>query len=799
MQRYGSIGQNGVIYMDDRTLKRLEYNKILERLAGFAGSPLAREKALEIVPVSDSAQIKVWQSETTEGRELMRLEPAAEMGGWYDVREEAGQAGRGGMLEPEELLAVGSTIGAARRLKKFFQERAERYPLLSAIAGEIGAFGDLDQRIGAAIMPGGEVADTASVALGQIRRHLANAQNQVRSRLDGFIRSAACQKYLQDPIVTIRENRYVIPVKQEYRAQVPGIVHDQSASGSTLFIEPMSVVEANNKVRRLQAAEKQEITKILANLSASVGAVAGDLLASLDAMGRIDLIMAKARYSISLNAWEPAIIDGSRLNIKEGRHPLLEGEVVPVSINLGQDFDTLVITGPNTGGKTVVLKTVGLLVLMAQSGLHIPAGEGTSLGIFSEVYADIGDEQSIEQSLSTFSSHMTNIVDILRKAGPGKLVLLDELGAGTDPAEGSALAQAILDYLHSMGAKTVATTHYSELKNFAFSSLRVENASVEFDAVTLRPTYRLLIGRPGRSNAFEIAARLGLKRDLVEKARRYMSADQVKAADLISQLEAARQQAQHDREEAARLLEEARQLRAESAKLERETAVRREEIIVKATEDAAALVRGIRREAEETINDLREKISSQAAREREEGIRKARERLADMEGKTRPRPRVARHAAGKIPDRVSVGEEFFIPRFNQKGLVVGIPGDGLVQVQIGAVRVTVSLSDLRHISGGRRSEGAVSLSGMLSAKAKEISTQLDLRGMTADEALAEVDKYLDDASLASLPRVYIIHGKGTGALRAAVQRHLKSHRLVKSYRLGEVGEGGAGCTVAELQ
>jgi len=773
--------------MDDRTLKRLEYNKILERLAGYADSPLGRERALNMVPVSDPDLIKVWQSETTEGKELLRLEPAAEMGGWYDVREEARQAARGGMLEPEELLAVGGTIGAARRLKKFFQDRTGRYPLLSEIAVEIGVFGGLDQLIEASIIPGGEVADTASPALGQIRRHLANAQNQVRSRLDGFIRSPAYQKYLQDPIVTIRENRYVIPVKQEYRAQVDGIVHDQSASGSTLFIEPMSVVEANNEVRRLQAAEKQEIARILADLSAGVGAVADDLLAALDAMGRIDLIMARARYSLSMNAWEPDILDRPCLNIKEGRHPLLEGEVVPISINLGQDFDTLVITGPNTGVKTVALKTVGLLVLMAQSGLHVPATEGTSLGIFSQVYVDIGDEQSIEQSLSTFSSHMTNIVYILQKASPGRLVLLDELGAGTDPAEGSALAQAILDYLHSMGTKTVATTHYSELKNFAFSSPRVENASMEFDAVTLKPTYRLLIGRPGRSNAFEIAARLGLRAELVERAKQYMSADQVKAADLINQLEADRQQAQQDHEEASRLLEEARQARERSTKLEREMEVKREEIIFKAREDAAALVRGIRREAEEIISDLREKISSQAAREREEGIRDARERLAGMENKTKPEPRAAEYSVGESPDRVGIGEEFFIPRFNQKGFVVAVPGGGQVQVQVGAVKVMVGLSDLRRISGGGQSEGRVKLSGLMSAKAKEISTQLDLRGMTADEALAEVDKYLDDAGLAGLPRVYIIHGKGTGALRAAVQHHLKSHRLVKSYRLGEAG------------
>ncbi|MFZ5651260.1 MAG: endonuclease MutS2 [Bacillota bacterium] len=785
--------------MEEKTLKRLEYYKVLEKLAGFAGSPLGREKALGLMPVTDIELIKRWQWETTEGREMMRLDPAAELGGWYDVREQVRQASKGVMLEPEDLLAVGRTLTAVRRVKRFFAERAGRYPLMSDISEGLGVFGDLEQRILSSILPGGEVAGTASPALGQIRRQLAGAQAQIKARLEGYIRSASYQKYLQDPIVTIRENRYVIPVKQEYRAQVPGIIHDQSASGATLFIEPMAVVEANNEVRRLQSAEKQEVARILYELSAGVARYSEDLLLSMEALGRLDLIVARARYSLSLDACEPAVGSEPRLDIRKGRHPLLEGEVVPSTVSLGQDFDTLVITGPNTGGKTVSLKTVGLLALMAQSGLHVPAADGTVMGIFSRVFADIGDEQSIEQSLSTFSSHMTNLVDILKKSGRGSLILLDELGAGTDPAEGSALAQAILERLHQSGAKTIATTHYSELKKFAYANHRVENASVEFDPVSLRPTYRLLIGRPGRSNAFEIAARLGLDQSLVERAREFMSSDKIKAEELMASLETTRHQADREREDASRLLEEARRLNERYRKMEEELSEKREAILTKAREEAGALVRASRREAEEMIRDLRERLSSRSARDRETGIRDARERLSDMEQKAAAATRRSGPPPGEALKDVRSGEEVFIPRFNQKGIVLGAPGDGQVLVQVGIIKITVPLSDLRAAARSGAAGGGVEVAGIMASKAREISTQIDLRGMTSDEALAEMEKYLDDAGLAGLPRVYIVHGKGTGALRAAVQRQLKSHCRVKSFRYGEAGEGGMGCTVVELQ
>ncbi|GBF32729.1 recombination inhibitory protein MutS2 [Desulfocucumis palustris] len=786
--------------MEERTLKRLEYDKILEQLAGYSVSPLGREKALELAPSTNIDAISRWQAETTQGRELLRLEPTAEVGGWYDVRRQVEQARRGLVLEPEELLAVGRTLTAGRRVKKFLLERQEKYPLLYEIGVDLGLFGELEQRINESILPGGEIADRASSALSQIRRSLVNLQAQIKARLENIIRSPAYQKYLQDPIVTIRDNRYVVPVKQEYRSEVPGIIHDQSASGATLFIEPMAVVEANNEIRRLQAAEKQEIAKILAELSAGVASRADDLSASLEALGRLDLIMAKARYSLKLNAWEPQMLPGTRLDIRQGRHPLLSGDVVPVSIHLGRDFNTVIITGPNTGGKTVTLKTVGLLTLMAQSGLHIPAGPGTGTGIFREVFADIGDEQSIEQSLSTFSSHMKNIVGIIAGAGPESLVLLDELGAGTDPAEGAALAQAILERLHSSGAKTVATTHYSELKNFAYSTDGVENASVEFDPVTLRPTYRLLIGRPGRSNAFEIASRLGLNPGVVERAREFVGVEQVKAAELMNNLERERQQAERDREEAEKLRREAEVLLARYREMEQNLIQRRETVLDKAREEARVLVRNARLETEETVRELRERISSDAAREREMGIHQARQKLKEMQGRIYAKaPSPKSKPSGIRPGDVTPGQEIFLPKYNQKGFVLAAPDGDQVHVQVGIIKVNVPLSEIQVVETRAAGGGCSQVGALVSGKAREVSTKLDLRGMTFDEAWPEIEKYLDDAYLAGLPKVYLVHGKGTGALRTAVQRELKGHHRVKTFRLGDMGEGGMGVTVVDLK
>jgi DNA mismatch repair protein MutS2 len=785
--------------MDERTLKRLEYDKVLEHLARYTISSLGRERVLSLRPVTDRQAIQTWQAETTQARELLRLEPGADFGGWHDIRRQLQRAVQGAVLEPQELFETGQTLGALQRIRKFFAGRAGRYPLLEEIAFKIGNFNELERKIKKAILPGGEIADDASPALSSIRRRLLRAQQQVRELLENIIRSPAYQKYLQDPIVTIREGRYVVPVKQEYRSQVPGIIHDQSASGATLFIEPMAVVESNNEVRRLQVMEKQEIERILGELSRAVAARGEELAQSLEALGQLDFILARARYSEHLDAVEPRLLPAPRLNLRQARHPLLTGEVVPISVHLGYQFDTLVITGPNTGGKTVTLKTIGLLALMAQSGLHIPVAEGSELGVFNAIFADIGDEQSIEQSLSTFSSHLTNIVGILNQAGPGSLVLLDELGAGTDPDEGAALAQAILERLHEMGARTVATTHYSQLKNFAFTRERVENASVEFDAVTLKPTYRLLIGKPGASNAFEIARRLGLAPDVVERARSFMTVEQVQVADLMQQLERARQQAERELEEARRVREEAEELRARYRALKEELAARRENLLSRAREEARLLVKRARQEAEEAIRELRARLADEAARVREEAIREAREKLAGMQERLQPEPAAsAPPGAGAVPKTVSVGQTVFLPRFNQTGTVVAPPEDGEVQVQVGMIKINVPLGELRLPAGEESSRGEVRVSALMEDKVRSISTRLDLRGLRAEEALQEVEKYLDDATLAGLSRVFLVHGKGTGALRAAIQQRLKTDRRVKSFRLGEHGEGGTGVTVVDL-
>ncbi len=788
--------------MDEKTLKRLDYHKILEKVAQYCSSALGREKVLALRPVAELAAAVRLMAETSEGRELLRLDPLARLEGWKDIRVPLARAGRGGVLDPGELLDVAATLAASRTVKNFFAGRRDRYPLLSSLAGSLAVCAELEEKIKKAVDPSGEVSDRATPALFQIRRKKAQIQEQIREHLEAIVRSSATQKYLQDQIITVRGGRYVVPVKIEFRSQLPGIVHDQSASGATLFVEPLAVVEKNNELKRLESAEREEVLKILTELSSEVARRAGEIGASLEALGELDFILARARYSGELDAVEPVLAEGAYFDIRRARHPLLAGEAVPVDIRLGLDFDALIVTGPNTGGKTVSLKTAGLFVLMAQSGLHLPAAEGTEMGFFEQVFADIGDEQSIEQSLSTFSSHMSNIVDIVRRAGPGTLVLLDELGAGTDPAEGAALAQAILERLLAAGAKIMATTHHSDLKNFAYTTERVENASVEFDALTLKPTYRLLTGRPGRSNAFEIAARLGLPAEVVARARDFMTAEQLRVEELMQSLERAQQQAEMHRREAAEMARQAAILKEKYEKMEATLREKKEAILNKAAEEARELVKSARREAEAAVKELREKLALESARQRESAIREARERLWRME-KRAEEIRPPKDAGGEAPSALRPGDEVFLPEYGQRGYVLAPPdSSGEVQVQVGVLKINVPLKSLRvaGTEGRRRVEAAgVKSGGIILDKAREITPELDLRGQYPDEAVIMVDKYLDDACLAGLSRVYLIHGKGTGALRAAVHRQLKEHRRVKSFRLGEHGEGGLGVTVVELE
>ncbi len=785
--------------LDERTLKRLEYDKVLERLAGYCETSLGRERVFALRPSTVREEISRAQAETTEGRKLLRLEPLAETGGWSDIRRQVERARQGAALDPQDLLNVGQTLAACRLIKNFLSARRERYPLMGEMSASLGSFTALEKKIASAILPGPEISDRASSALAGIRRQLVRVRQQIKEQLEKIIRSPAYQKYLQEPLITMREERYVIPVKQEFRAQVRGIIHDQSASGATVFIEPMAVVEANNEIRRLQAAEKQEITKILSELSSQVAVVSEEIHASLDALGHLDFIMARARYSQALDAWEPRLVlQAACFNFRKARHPLLAGEVVPSDITLGRDFDILVVTGPNTGGKTVAIKTAGLLTLMAQSGLHIPAEDTTELGIFQQVFADIGDEQSIEQSLSTFSSHMNNIIYILKEASSETLVLLDELGAGTDPVEGAALAQAVLERLQNVGAKVIATTHYAELKGFAHGRDGVENACLEFDAITLRPIYRLLIGRPGMSQAFEIALRLGMDAGLVERAKNFLTREEVEIADLMNHLERNRQEMEKEREEVKCLLSQAQTARERYKIMEKDLLTERQAVMHGAFEEARQVVRQTRREAEEAIRQFRTRLAEESARAREKAIFDVRRKIQGISGRICEEIPQTEPENGEIPAGVAVGQEVYLPLFNQRGQVIAPVENGNVQVQVGVVKLTLPVKELRLAEKEPAAGGQVYADSMILNKAKEISPQVDLRGLRAEEALLEVEKYLDDAGLAGLSRVCLIHGKGTGVLRAAIRQHLKEDRRVKSFRLGEHGEGGAGVTVVEL-
>lgn len=789
--------------MDDRTGEILEFEKVKQLLAERTATRLGRELAEELTPATDIETINEWQKETSEAKALLGYAPEVPFGGIKDLRAHLRRVSVGGVLESGELLEVADTLAAGRRLRGFLGEgeTAERHPRLASLAGEVGVYNSVENGIRACINDYGEIMDTASEELGRLRRQIRAANSRIKERLDSFLHAAANQKMIQEPIVTLRGDRYVIPVKQEYRGQVPGIIHDQSASGATLFIEPLAVVEANNDLRQLLLKEKQEIQRLLRELSGLVGARTDEISAGLAVLARLDLIFAKARFSYDMHGVEPALNTKGRLAIFQGRHPLLQGEVVPIDLTLGKRFDTLVITGPNTGGKTVTLKTVGLLSLMAQAGLQVPAGSGTELAVFRQIFCDIGDEQSIEQNLSTFSGHMRNIVRILREVEPGALVLLDEIGAGTDPTEGAALAMSILEHLHAAGVKTVATTHYSELKAFAFTRERVENASVEFDVDTLRPTYRLLLGLPGRSNAFEIAGRLGLPEALVGRARQLLRQEDVQVDEMLSSIGALEGRLQKEKMAAETIKRESAALREQHAAKLAELQRREKEIITRAQDEARTIVQLARSEAESVIKELRALSRQAPAGQREKAIRESRERLRqvretveDTAGEIQPEEAVL------PPAEIRKGLSVFIKSLNQKGYILqGPDASGGVEVQAGIMRVTVPLDEL-HRAAEEKTERSkpAGFGRIMVVKSETATSELDLRGLLVDEMLLKLDKYLDDALLAGLKQVRIIHGKGTGALRSAVQKYLSGHPHIVSFRPGEGGEGGLGVTVAYL-
>lgn len=783
--------------MNERTYRVLEFEKILTRLSTYASSALGKELALKLRPSCQPDEIKTWQAETTEARLLSQSGEKVPLGGIHDLRAALRKASLGGVLSPEELAAVGDTCRATRLLKAFFSgEKAELAPTLAALAVGLTAFPDLEREIEQAVEPEeGRVKDNASPLLSRLRAQIRTFQNRVRDKLDALVHGSETRKYLQEALVTVRNGRYVIPVKQEYRQAIPGIVHDQSASGATLFVEPMVIVEINNQLRQVEAEEEKEVARILAVLSALVGEVAAPALVNLEILARLDLAFAKARYSQILGGTEPVINDERYIRLLGARHPLLEGNVVPIDLELGRSFHTLVITGPNTGGKTVSLKTAGLLTLMAQSGLHLPASSGSEVGVFTGIYCDIGDEQSIEQSLSTFSSHMTNIIAILQEANSDTcLVLLDELGAGTDPAEGATLAIALLQEFHQRGVRTIATTHYGDLKVFAYNTPGVQNASVEFDPQTLAPTYRLLIGLPGRSNAFAVASRLGLDPAIIERARQLLSPGERRVEDLIGEIMKERQLLEQERHDASalrlRVQRDEQELRVELAKLK----AKREELLKEARAEARSLVRETRREMENLLRSLQE-TADQSARSRIANQARAamQERLAELEEPLLP-------GDGEYQGELEVGMRVRVAGLGQEGEIVDLNADQAL-VQSGSIRIWVERGKLTPLAEQKKkpAPGGIKMGALGQEKAKTISPELDLRGLTVEEALHVTDKYLDEALLAGLPWVRLIHGKGTGTLRAAIADYVKKHPRVSKHRWGESNEGGMGVTVVELQ
>ncbi|TYP49822.1 endonuclease MutS2 [Thermosediminibacter litoriperuensis] len=790
--------------MNERVQKILEFDKVKRILSEYAVSDVAKGRLLELKPVAEEQLIKSMQKETSEGVTILRSGINLPLNELPDIRNSLKRAAMGAVLTTGELLSIASVMKTSRLVKNaWFEKGLAECKIVSSIIEEIHIFSSLEEKIQKAIISEEEIADGASPRLSAIRKEKRILFQRAKEKLELFISSPQYQKFLQEPIITIRNGRYVIPVKQEFRSSIPGVVHDQSASGATLYLEPMPILQINNELRRLEIEEQREIERILREFSAKIAENREYLEVTFEGLVRLDFILAKAKYSMGVKGVEPGFNSRGYINIKKGRHPLLRGEVVPIDIYLGDEFTVLVITGPNTGGKTVSLKTVGLFALMAQAGLHLPAEEGTELSVFNEVFADIGDEQSIEQSLSTFSSHMKNIKEIVDKAGSGSLVLLDELGAGTDPTEGAALAMAVLNYFYEKGARVVATTHYSELKAFAYSRDGMENASVEFDVETLSPTYRLSIGVPGKSNAFEIAARLGLNREIIELARSFLNRENIQMEDLLKGLEQERKKAKQEKEEIQELKRQY-MMKLKELEEEREKLISREEkILEKAREKAKNIIEKVSKEAEKIYEKLKEVEAQDTRQLRDRIIEEVRKRLKKASDEYASKEPLIKKAGVKaVEGPLNPGDRVRVESLNQEGYIVSVDERGkTAQVQIGVVKVNLPVSSLVKLEEeeDKLGSGNVRYSSLAVGKTKEISREIDVRGLTLDEALLKVDKYLDDAGIAGLPSVVIIHGKGTGILRKGIQDMLKTRKDIKSFRSGNMNEGGLGVTVVEFQ
>ena len=781
--------------MNARALHVLEYDKILELLRAHLSSDVGREAAASLAPAASLAEAERLLQLTEEADGVYRRTGRTPIDAFPDIRPMLARVHAAHALTAAELLDAAQCLRAARAARETLLG-GEASGLLAAMAGRLSSHRAIEEEIGRCILAEDEIADSASPELMRLRRQMRLTNERMREKLNAMIKSPVYQKYLQEPIITVRNGRLALPVKAEHRAQVSGLVHDQSGSGATLFIEPAAAVELGNELRRLQAEERVEIGRILAGLTALLDPVADELYASLNVLSALDVIFAKAVLARDMRAVRPKLNAEMRIRILAGRHPLLPRDtVVPVDVWLGQEFRTLIITGPNTGGKTVTLKTVGLFTLMAMSGLFVPADARTELAVCGEVFADIGDEQSIEQSLSTFSSHMTNTVAILREAGPGCLVLLDELGAGTDPVEGAALAQAILEALYASGALTMATTHYSEIKAFALTRPGMQNASMEFDVDRLLPTYRLFIGIPGKSNAFEISERLGLAPAVIERARQFLQKRDVAFEDVLSGAEAARREAETAAAEAEADRRAVREAREQLERQRDELAAERAQLRQKAREEARRIVQQTRQEMEDVVAKLRA-AGEGAALER--AVQQARDAVRAAQERVQEQAQSAGDG-GAPPSAVKPGDAVRVLSVGREATVLKPPdARGEVLVQAGAMRMSVKLADLRSVQKKPERPRPAAVRRTL-AEPERSFLSLDLRGRMVDEATVEIDRFIDDAELAGVKEITLIHGKGTGALRAGVQAYLRTHPQVKSFRIGAYGEGDAGVTVVTLR
>ena len=798
--------------MNQKVLKTLEYDKIIQLLTEKADSEPGKVLCRELTPSTDLAQIRQGQRETGDALGRLFQFGSTSFGNNRDLGFSIKSLEIGSTLSAAELLKIASMLDNVNRIKTYGRKEREDAPgdSLDDYFEQLTPLTRLAEEINRCILSEEEIADDASPRLKSIRRAKLSANEKIHAQLTSML-NGSYRTYLQDAVITMRNNRYCIPVKAEYKGQVNGMIHDQSSTGSTFFIEPAAVVSLNNQLKELDLQEQEEIEVILASLSAQAGEYTEELSANQKIMTLLDFIFAKAKLAMEQNATEPQFNRKRYINIRKGRHPLIDKKkVVPIDIHLGRDFDLLIVTGPNTGGKTVSLKTVGLFVLMGQSGLHIPAMDRSELSVFTEVYADIGDEQSIEQSLSTFSSHMTGIVHILEHADENSLCLFDELGAGTDPTEGAALAIAILNHLHRRGIRTMATTHYSELKIFALATDLVENACCEFSVETLRPTYRLLIGIPGKSNAFAISSKLGLSDEIIRAAKEQISKEDESFEDVIADLEQSRVTIENERREISEYKERIRtleeQLRRKNEKIDQS----KDRILREANEKAREILQEAKEVADETIRDFNKAAASGIdIKELEQKRQKLRDKISEknerLSLKESNQSKNSKADKAFDPKKLKKGDSVKIISMGLKGTVSSLPdAKGNLFVQCGIIRTQANINDITPIqedgisAPGYTSKGS-STSGMKMSKSLSVSTELNLLGRTVDEALAELDKYLDDAYLAHLPSVRIVHGKGTGALRKAVHNHLRRLKYVKEYRLGEYGEGDAGVTIVTFK